>query len=230
MNIAMIMSGGVGRRFGAELPKQYHMLNGKRVIDYVIDACKAARQVDQIVVVCDPSYVEFMSAPEDSQIDITFGGKERNDSLSNGLHYIQAHYPCRRICIFDAVAPLVYPNLIDDYFQKLDEYDCVITSQKITGELGNYAYDILDRNQFYIMQSPEAFRFDVLMEHFDPHCRSTELANQLPRNSARYLNFDFPENLKITYNFDLDHAESLLRFYRDREPSREKSSTNKESR
>lgn len=181
-------------------------------------------------IVCDPAYADCIASPEEDRIDITAGGKERNDSLSNGLHYIQSHYPCSRICIFDAVAPLVYPALIDDYFQKLDEYDCVITSQKITGELGNYAYDILDRNQFYITQSPEAFRFDVLMEHFDPHFRSTELANQLPRDSARYLNFAFPENLKITYDFDLNHAESLLRYYQDQEPARFEAACNGENR
>ena len=214
MNVAMIMSGGVGRRFGAELPKQYHLLHGRPVIDYVIEACKAAKTVDRIVVVCDPQCVRYSQLLAGGEVDIVEGGRERNDSLSNGLHYIQNHYECGRICIFDAVAPLVYPDLIDSYFSKLDNYDVVITAQKITGELGNYTFDILDRNTHYITQSPEAFRFPLLMEYFDPHFYSTELANQLPKTTKRYLNFDFPQNHKITYDFDLKYLEHMIPIFR----------------
>jgi len=213
MNVAMIMSGGVGRRFGADLPKQYHLINGKPVIDYVIESCKKAKLVDKIVVVCDPQCVVYSKELQSGSVDIAAGGQERNDSLNNGLRYIQEHYPCKGICILDAVAPLVYPELIDEYFHQLETHDCVITCQKITGELGNYAYDILDRNQHYITQSPEAFRFDLLMQRFDPKFPSTELANQLPKDSVRHLYFGFPENLKITYDFDLHHAEGLMRHF-----------------
>ena len=53
-NITIIMSGGVGNRFGADRPKQYTMLNGRCVIDYVIDAAKASKLTDKVVVVMDP--------------------------------------------------------------------------------------------------------------------------------------------------------------------------------
>lgn len=43
MNVAMIMSGGVGKRFGTMLPKQYNLIHGRPVIDYVIDACRSAK-------------------------------------------------------------------------------------------------------------------------------------------------------------------------------------------
>lgn len=59
MNIAMIMSGGVGRRFGSVIPKQYNLIKGKAVIDYVIQACKQSSLTDAIVVVCDPQCVQF---------------------------------------------------------------------------------------------------------------------------------------------------------------------------
>ena len=58
-------------------------------------------------------------------------GAERYDSLQNGLNYIERHYDCQKLCILDAVAPFVYPELIDDYFERLDAADAVITCQKI---------------------------------------------------------------------------------------------------
>ena len=45
-NVILIMSGGVGSRFGANCPKQYCMMGGKKIIEYAIDAarfCKSTR-------------------------------------------------------------------------------------------------------------------------------------------------------------------------------------------
>lgn len=211
MNICLILSGGVGKRFGAPIPKQYQIINGRPVIDYVISACMNAKRTEKIVVVCDPNFVELSPLLSSPDIDKVPSGKERYDSLNNGLSFIKENYNCKNICIFDAVAPLVRPELIDEYFEKLEENDCVITSQKITGELGNYSFDIMDRNDYYITQSPEAFRFELLMEHFRPDFPSTELANQLPKTAKRYLYFDFKDNIKITYDFQLKYVGQLLK-------------------
>lgn len=215
MNVALILSGGVGRRFSSSMPKQYHKINGKAVIDYVIEACLGASSVDKILVVCDKDYTEFSKYLSSGRVDITNNGKERYDSLNNGIEYIKKNYNCTKLCIFDAVAPLVYPELIDNYFNWLDENDCVITCQKITGELGNYNYDIMKRDDYYITQSPESFRFDLLVKHFDPSFYSTELANQLPKNTKRYLNFDFKQNFKITYDFDLKYVGEMIKSFKE---------------
>ena len=134
MNIAMIMSGGVGKRFGAAIPKQYTLLKGRPVIDFVIDACRAAQEVDQILVVIDPDWVGYSEGLRDPALAFAPNGKERLDSVKSGFDYIAAHFPdCEKVVIFDAVAPFVYPDLIDDYFRRLGENDAVITAQKITG-------------------------------------------------------------------------------------------------
>ena len=50
MNAALILSGGAGRRFGSALPKQYHKIGGRTVIEYVLDAAANARLVDRVMV------------------------------------------------------------------------------------------------------------------------------------------------------------------------------------
>ena len=40
-NILMITAGGVGQRFGADTPKQYCLLNGRPVIEYVRELCSS---------------------------------------------------------------------------------------------------------------------------------------------------------------------------------------------
>lgn len=211
MNIIIIMSGGVGNRFGANIPKQYCPLNGRPVIDYVIDAAKGSKVADKVVVVADPACIELSDELKNSGFDFAVNGKERLDSLKSAFDHIQAHYPdCEGIIILDAVAPFVTSELIDDYLLKLKDYDAVITCQKITGALGNYDYDPLDREKFYMTQSPEAFRFKTLMPYFTTTFPSQELAWQMPRETKKYLNFDFKNNLKLTYDFQLRYAEYMM--------------------
>ena len=50
MNAALILSGGSGRRFGSALPKQYHKIGGRMVIEYVLDAAANAKLVDRVMV------------------------------------------------------------------------------------------------------------------------------------------------------------------------------------
>lgn len=212
-NIIIIMSGGVGNRFGANIPKQYCILNGRPVIDYVIDAAKGSKTADKTVVVMDPSCMELSEELKNSGFDFALNGKERPDSLKSAFDHITKNYPeCEGVIILDAVAPFVTSELIDDYLTKLNDYDAVITCQKITGALGNYDFDPLDREKYYMTQSPEAFRFKTLLPHFKTDFPSQELAWQLPRETKKYLNFDFKDNLKLTYDFQLRYAEYLMEY------------------
>lgn len=218
MNIIIIMSGGVGNRFGADIPKQYCILNGRPVIDYVIDAAKGSKKADKVVVVADPECIHLSKELESSGFDFALNGKERLDSLKSAFDYIGENYPeCDGIIILDAVAPFVTSELIDDYLTKLADYDAVITCQKITGALGNYEFDPLDREKFYMTQSPEAFRFKTLMPYFTTDFPSQELAWQMPRETKKYLNFDFKDNLKLTYDFQLRYAEYLMEYLADKQ-------------
>ena len=49
-NVILVMSGGVGARFGADCPKQYCMMGNRMVMDYVMDACRKTKGVDAIVI------------------------------------------------------------------------------------------------------------------------------------------------------------------------------------
>ena len=119
MNIIIIMSGGVGNRFGADIPKQYCHLRGRPVIDYVIDAAKGSKVADKVVVVADPSCIELSDALKNSGFDFAVNGKERLDSLKSAFDHINKNYPdCEGIIILDAVGPFVTSELIDDYLTK----------------------------------------------------------------------------------------------------------------
>ena len=59
MNIVMIMSGGVGKRFGASIPKQYANIKGRPIIDYVIDAVGMSKKCNKVICVIDKQYINI---------------------------------------------------------------------------------------------------------------------------------------------------------------------------
>lgn len=137
MNIVMLMAGGVGSRFGSMIPKQYNLLCGQPVIDYVIDAIQKAKTVDRVVVVIDAQWIGYSEKLKTSGFDFAPNGDTGLLSVQSGLEHIHRNYACDRVLIVDSVAPFLYADLIDEYFSLLDDYSAVITAQKITGGFTN---------------------------------------------------------------------------------------------
>lgn len=212
MNIVTILASGAGVRFGSNIPKQFHKINGKMVIEYVAEAILEAEKVDRALIVTNvelnKNYLTSFSHTEN--IDIINGGNTRNYSLFNALKFINDNYGCEKLIVCDAVRPMITSELIDSYLSLLDSNDAVVTAQKITDSLGCYDISPIHRDRYYLMQSPEGFNFPLLYSHFDPESKLTEVTQQLPKNSKIYLNFNFTNNFKLTYPADLKYLESLI--------------------
>ena len=212
MNIVSILANGVGARFGSNIPKQFHRINGKMVIEYVVDSILEAKSVDRIVIVTNvednKSYLTKLALND--RIDFVDGGKTRNYSLYNALNYIQKNYECKKLIVCDAVRPMITGELIDKYFGFLDNNAAVVTAQQITDSLGCYDIPQVYRDRYYLMQSPEGFDFELLYKSFDPESKLTEVTQQLPEGSPIKLYFDFNNNYKLTYPADLKYLEALI--------------------
>ena len=106
---------------------------------------------------------------------------------------------------------MIRPDIIDKYFTLLDEgYDCVITAKKITDSLGSVDSWQVDRDRYFLMQSPEAYPVGLLRRYFDKDSPWVEVLNQLPETTKAYYNYDFTDNLKLTYNWELKYLSDLL--------------------
>lgn len=213
MNIVAILANGVGNRFDSNVPKQFHKINKKMIIEYVLEAVATSKQTDKIVIStnieCNAKYITELESK--FQFDIVCGGNTRNHTLKNVIDYIDSNYNCQNIIICDSVRPMITDDLIDSYFEFLNEYDTVVTAQKITDSLGCVDFRKIDREDYYLMQSPEAFRFNLLKNSFDPNSNLTEVTQQLPQGSKIKLNFNFRHNIKLTYPEDLKLIEILIK-------------------
>lgn len=207
-NVIMIMSGGVGSRLGANIPKQYLEINNRMVIDYVIEAAKNSKLADEIIIVANGQYVKELH--DKYGLPVTEGGSERNQSMQNGLDYIADNYECGNVLVVDAVRPLVSGKLYDGYFVNMKGYDIVATASKITDSLSSYDMHEVDRSRYYLLSSPECFNFKKLRKYFNKDSALVEVSQQFPEDTKIYLDFSFPFNYKLTYSHDKIILESLL--------------------
>ena len=210
-NIGIILAGGLGSRFGADRPKQYCTVFGKEMIWYSIDAFRKAETIDDFIVIVDKTEMEKGRIASEYGVKTVLGGDSRNSSFKNALDYIAENYPdCERIIENNAACPMITPELIDEFINLLDEYDFVNTAYKITDALGSYKDRIADREEFYLIQAPDAYRFPLLYKYFDENSNLCHPAHQLPLDTKEYRYFGYTDNYKVTYPEDIKIVEMLM--------------------
>ncbi|MBQ9744182.1 MAG: 2-C-methyl-D-erythritol 4-phosphate cytidylyltransferase [Clostridia bacterium] len=209
--IGIILAGGIGSRFKGSKPKQYYLINGKEMIWYSIDAFQKAKKIDDFIVVVDEEEYKAGRIRDQYGVKTVVGGKTRNHSFKNALDYINEHYPdCEKIIENNAACPLTTSDIIDKYMDILDEYDFVQTTFKITDALGSYKSRTVDREDYFLIQAPDAYRFKVLYESFDADHPNGHPVVQLPEDTKGFNFFDYGPNFKVTYPEDIKIIEMLI--------------------
>lgn len=210
-NVGIVLAGGVGSRFGADRPKQYCQIFGKEMIWYSIEAFRQAKSLDAFFIVADDAMVREGRLAEEYGVDVIAGGKTRNGSFKNALDYIRDRYPdCQKVIENNAACPMITPELVDAFMGLLDENDFVESAYKITDALGSYEHRIANREDFYLIQAPDAYRFPLLDKWFDANSPLGHPAHQLPSAAVGYRYFDYVDNFKVTYPQDIEIVEVLM--------------------
>ena len=198
-NVLVILSGGVGERFNAICPKQYTLLKGKKLLDYSIEEMLKSLRADKVLLVLNEDPREEARIRNQYGLDIVTGGKTRADSFQNALNYINRnHFECKKVVFHESARPLVKHEIIDKYFDLLDVYDYVETCKKITDSLGSYIMKAPRREDYYLIQAPEAYRLAILNQYYDSHSDIYFAGNQFPSFVKGYQCFEVVNNYKLT--------------------------------
>ena len=210
-NIGIVLAGGIGQRFGGDKPKQYFKIKGKEMIAYSIELFRACKTIDDFVVVLNPEEFANGRIAAEYGVRTVCGGKTRNWSFKNALEYIAREWPdCEKVIENNAACPLTKPEMIDDYIAKLDEYDWVQTTIKITDALGSYKDRTVDREDYFLIQAPDAYRFKELCACFDPDHPNGHPAVQLPPEANGCNAFHNGPIFKVTHPDDIKIVECLM--------------------
>lgn len=115
----ILLAGGSGKRMKTTIPKQYLLLHGKPVLEYSLEIFLSVKQVFQIVIVMDLYYKTLLRPHliQDSRIEFACPGKERQDSVYNGLQKVKSNADL--VCIHDAARPLISKETIQKVFDTI---------------------------------------------------------------------------------------------------------------
>jgi len=211
-NIGIILAGGVGVRMAADGPKQYIKVNGKELLAYSIDSFELSKRMDAYVVVVnnDSDALEYVKA--EYQGNIVAGGETRNESFKRALDYIYNNFcDCIKIFVNEAARPMLTPEIIDDYFRLLDEYDYVFSAAHITDSLSRMGTQYANRTDYVLCRSPEGYIFRQIYKYFSKDTYTTFPGHTLPKKKRGYPYFEYRDNIKVTYSEDIVIVGSLLK-------------------
>ena len=212
----MIAAAGSGQRLGAGGPKAFVELAGRTLLDWSLEALRAAKGVGEIVVAAPPDRHDEIT---ERGVVAVKGGEHRSESVANALELVRGEI----VVVHDAARPLVTPGLIDAVIEELaaeTDAAAVIAAAEITDTIkqaggGGRVERTLDRRGLWAVQTPQAFRAAALREALsDPDSLpgATDDAMLVERNGGTVLiHASSPDNLKVTTPFDLRVAELLLR-------------------
>jgi 2-C-methyl-D-erythritol 4-phosphate cytidylyltransferase len=225
-NLAIILAGGSGLRFGGTQPKQFYQVGGKTILEHSVFRFENHPAIDGIIVVVHPKYqrktIEILDPNRFKKIESVIpGGKTRQESSNIGIMSNQMEY--ENVLIHDSVRPLVSVEIINNLIKKLNEYPAVVpaiplndTVIEVTND--NRVAGIPERKVFRKVQTPQAFRFE-LIKTAHGLARENRVRNA-PDDCSLVLRFNLAEvcvidgidwNLKITGQIDLDIARKILK-------------------
>lgn len=210
---AILLMAGEGKRFGSELPKQFHPLGGKKLFKHALDTLQSTHLFDELVLVCHPDWLE------EENVKVVSGGKTRQESSYFGL--LSFSQKPDIVLIHDAVRPFVSEEIIRANIEEAAKWGAVDTcipsadtlvyapGQKIIRQIPN-------RADYLRGQTPQTFRMDWILEaHQKARADGFENATD---DCSLVLRLGYPvhvtrgdeRNIKITSEFDLLLAQHLL--------------------
>ncbi len=216
---AVIVAAGSSSRMGQASSKLFIDLNGKSVIKRSLDVFENCDVIEKIILVCrecDIAKMEEESKNITKLKKIAFGGKDRQESVLNGVKYCD---DCDFIAIHDGARPLVSINDIKKACKDAELYSATTLAVKVKDTIKladskGFVAKTPEREFLYAVQTPQVFLKDLYL-------KSVELATtqgksftddcQLIENFGKkvYLTEGSYENIKITTPEDVAVALGL---------------------
>ena len=225
---AIILAGGKSSCNQQNIPNQFINIQGKPVIVYCLEAYQAHPAIDDIYIVCLKGWEQIVSAYAE-QYGIS---KLRNLipaaasgilSVKNGLEAVNSKYNDDDIIIFqESNRPMVTVDMISKLLQATYETGSATISQSARDRV-QFLYrdgkaEYVDRDSLVDLQSPEAYRFDIIKSVFseaedNQHPLTESCCTMLLYNLGHNINFieGSNNNIKIIRQEDIAVFTALLK-------------------
>ena len=232
LQVAILLAGGSGQRFGADRPKQFVRIGERTVLEHSLAAFEQSPHIDAILIVSHPQHLDEVrellpSSQHPKLLAVVAGGAERQDSTLNALRALTqiTDSPLEqiRILIHDAVRPAVSQSIIERVCTALHTHQAANLVVPVTDTLlevndNGTTAAMPSRARFRRVQTPQGFHAATLQHAYDvaltdPNFQATDdcgvVFRYLPEVEIALVEGE-QRNIKLTYPEDLHVLHHLL--------------------
>lgn len=230
MVVAILLAGGVGKRMGANLPKQFLEVSGKPIICYPLEIMENHPQIDAVEIVCVDSFLtemqEIVNQYGFKKVRwITPGGESCQESTWNGLKNLEGKLQEDDIVLIHMSSyPLANAQIMSGCIESALKngngcaarpivYSVFFTDDRKTST------EQIDRDKLMLCTVPYAFRFgecDALYNRAFAEGKGVSgnvFTNTLYCDYGKRIYFtkDSETNIKVTTPEDIQLMETFLK-------------------
>jgi len=226
MALALIVAAGRGRRMKEAIPKQYVRIDGCPIIGHtlkIFDACDMIRHIYLVVPENDLDYCREKILPSlklKKRVFCVAGGRERQESVLNGLNAMEDPKNDDIVVIHDGVRPLVRCEHINACIDASRRWGACILGNPVFDTLksvdsSHFIRGTVERSGVWTAQTPQAFRYDLIRNAHEQAriagYKATDDASLLERLGEKVKMISGSRlNIKITTREDLKFANIFL--------------------
>ena len=221
----VVPAAGVGKRFGADIPKQYLTLVGKTLCEHSLERLLQVEQIQRIVVAISPEDERFGTLPvaRNNRIMTTIGGAERCHSVLHGLHALQSEAADEDwVLVHDVARPCVRPADVRNLIHQVLSHNAIggilanpVRDTMKRADAHHHIQETVSRDHLWHALTPQLFPLGLLRDALEAaladHALVTDEASALERLGHRPLLVEaHADNIKITRPQDLTLATLFL--------------------
>jgi 2-C-methyl-D-erythritol 4-phosphate cytidylyltransferase len=213
----------MGKRMGGAIPKPFLRIGGRPILAHTLDVFERCDSIDDVILVIGTADLQGVSEQVVDRYGFTkvrkivSGGKERQDSVREGLKAVEAGTEI--VVIHDGVRPFVAPEHLSESIERCRKCGAVITAVPVKDTIkeaeDGAVTGTLDRKRLWTIQTPQTFALDLILrahqQAFEARITATDDAALVERLGHRvHLLRGSYHNIKITTPEDLALGEMIL--------------------
>jgi len=213
----ILLAAGEGKRLKSNIPKPYHTINNKTLLEYSVNSFESFKEIKKIVIVYNKKHKRYLSKLNLKNLVKIVGGKSRQESTFIALKKIRK-MGCKKVLIHDSVRPLPSKKLIKQIIYNLKKNHAVVPIVKISDATKrvkkNMIFKNIQRDSLRFSQTPQGFTFKKIYEIHRKNINESfdDDSALFTSHGEKVLTIDGNKtNLKITDNEDLNIFKSLKR-------------------
>jgi len=212
----ILLAGGNSNRFKSNLPKPYHKIGKKTLIELSLNKIRLFKEFKKIIIVYNKNHNKFLKKINLKNITKITGGKTRQSSAFAALKYLNKQKNIDKVLIHDAARPNFTTNLIKKILSEAKQNKIVVPILKLQDALKeknnkNKLFN-MKRNNFFLTQNPQCFDLKTILKFhkINNNRYNDDDLSLINNNKIKFINGE-KRNFKITDKYDFKLLKDIFR-------------------